>query len=46
MASFVQETRSAWGDSPDPNVGWCNINNAAVTEMWTERWKAPEEEEE
>ncbi len=45
MASFVQETRAAWGDSPDPNVGWCNINNVSVIQMWTERWKAKEKEE-
>ncbi|HEY4514148.1 MAG TPA: hypothetical protein VJH69_02380 [Candidatus Paceibacterota bacterium] len=37
--SFVADTIKAWGDSSDPNVGWCNVNNPDVIKMWTDRWK-------
>lgn len=39
MASLVTDTAKAWGDSPDASVGWCNINNAAIPQLWAERWK-------
>jgi len=39
MSGLVTDTAQAWGDSPDPNIGWCNINNAAIVQQWAERWK-------
>lgn len=39
MSTLVNDTKTAWGDSTDPNVGWCNINNATVIQMWIQRWK-------
>jgi len=39
MNSLVTDTAQAWGDSSDPNVGWCNINNPAIIQLWAERWK-------
>lgn len=39
MATLVQDTAKAWGDSPDPSTGWCNINNADIPRLWAERWK-------
>ncbi|TSC86992.1 MAG: hypothetical protein G01um10148_97 [Parcubacteria group bacterium Gr01-1014_8] len=37
--TLVEETLRAWGDSTDPNVGWCNVNNPAVIEKWFNKWK-------
>jgi len=28
-----------WTDSPDPAVGWCNINNPDIPQLWAARWK-------
>ncbi|MBI4080001.1 hypothetical protein HY414_02130 [Candidatus Kaiserbacteria bacterium] len=39
MATLVQDTAKAWGDSPDPSTGWCNVNNADIPRLWAERWK-------
>lgn len=39
MATLVQDTAKAWGDSPDPSTGWCNINNVDIPRLWAERWK-------
>ncbi len=39
MGNLVSDTKIAWGDSPDPGVGWCNINNPTVIQLWAERWK-------
>lgn len=39
MSNILQSTITAWADSTDPNVGWCNVNNAAVIEKWTKAWK-------
>lgn len=39
MATLVQDTAKAWGDSPDPSIGWCNVNNADIPRLWAERWK-------
>ena len=39
MATLVQDTAKAWGDSPDPSTGWCNINNTEIPRLWAERWK-------
>lgn len=36
---LVDDTIKAWGDSTDPNVGWCNVNNTAVIEKWFNAWK-------
>ena len=37
--SLVADTIKAWGDSTDPNIGWCNVNNPDVIKMWTDKWK-------
>ncbi len=39
MTNLVGDTAKAWGDSPDPSVGWCNVNNQTVIKLWAERWK-------
>lgn len=39
MATLVEDTAKAWGDSSDPSTGWCNINNADIPRLWAERWK-------
>lgn len=39
ISQLVTNTLTAWGDSTDPNVGWCNVNNPDVIKMWAERWK-------
>ena len=39
MNTLVEDTAKAWGDSPDPTVGWCNINNPNVIKAWAEKWK-------
>ncbi len=36
---LVDDTLKAWGDSTDPNIGWCNINNNDAVVMWFNRWK-------
>lgn len=38
-AVLVEDTLKAWGDSPDPNVGWCNVNNESVVKRWFDAWK-------
>jgi hypothetical protein len=39
LATLIEDTIKAWGDSMDPQVGWCNVNNPAVIKMWAEKWK-------
>jgi hypothetical protein len=39
MADLVEDTVTAWGDSTDLNVGWCNINSPDVAQMWAEQWR-------
>ncbi|MCR4281047.1 MAG: hypothetical protein NUV88_01805 [Candidatus Kaiserbacteria bacterium] len=39
VANMVTNTIKAWGDSTDPNIGWCNVNNPAVIQNWTNKWK-------
>ncbi|QQG38032.1 MAG: hypothetical protein HYS26_00550 [Candidatus Kaiserbacteria bacterium] len=39
MNTLKTDTAKAWGDSSDPNVGWCNVNNPDVIRQWAERWK-------
>lgn len=39
MGTLVSDTKTAWGDSTDPNVGWCNVNNQNVIQTWIARWK-------
>jgi len=36
---LLDDTKKAWGDSPDVNVGWCNINNQDVIVKWFNEWK-------
>ena len=37
--NLVNDTKVAWADSPDASVGWCNINNPSIPQLWAERWK-------
>lgn len=37
--TLVDDTLKGWGDSQDTAVGWCNVNNSAVIDMWYDRWK-------
>jgi hypothetical protein len=39
VSTLVNDTRTAWGDSTDPNIGWCNVNNTAVVERWFNAWR-------
>lgn len=39
VTALVEETLKEWGDSTDTAVGWCNVNNDAVIDMWFDRWK-------
>ncbi len=39
LTTLVTDTVKGWGDSPDPNIGWCNVNNTAVVERWFNAWK-------
>jgi len=39
ISALVTDTIKAWGDSTDPNIGWCNVNNTAVIQNWTNKWK-------
>lgn len=38
VATLVDDTLKNWGDSTDTAVGWCNVNNDAVIDMWLDRW--------
>lgn len=37
--TLINDTRTAWADSTDPNIGWCNINNQSVIERWYNEWR-------
>lgn len=39
LQTLVQDTVTSWGDSTDPNIGWCNVNNTAVVERWFNAWR-------
>jgi hypothetical protein len=39
MSSLYNDTKTAWGDSTDPNIGWCNVNSQSVIDMWIQRWR-------
>jgi len=39
MSDLVRDAIKMWGDDPDPNKGWCNINNPDVIEKWSATWK-------
>lgn len=39
MTTLVENTVKSWADSADPSVGWCNVNNPSVIEMWIQKWK-------
>lgn len=38
VTTLVDDTLKNWGDSTDTAVGWCNVNNNAVIDMWLDRW--------
>lgn len=37
--TLVEDTLKAWGDSTDPQIGWCNVNNEAVINRWFDEWR-------
>jgi len=39
IGTLVTETLKEWGDSEEPETGWCNVNNEAVIDMWIDRWR-------
>lgn len=39
IGTLVDETLKQWGDSEETEVGWCNVNNQAVIDMWFNKWK-------
>lgn len=39
VGTLVEETLKEWGDSNDASVGWCNVNNPDVIDMWFNKWK-------
>jgi hypothetical protein len=39
LTKLVEDTVKAWGDSTDPNVGWCNVNNQDVVTRWLNEWR-------
>lgn len=39
LTKLVDDTIKAWGDSTDPNVGWCNVNNTATIDRWFNAWR-------
>ena len=39
MDTLRTDTVKAWADSTDPNIGWCNVNNQTVLDMWRQKWK-------
>lgn len=39
LTKLVEDTVTAWGDSTDPNVGWCNVNNQDVITRWLNEWR-------
>lgn len=41
---LVRDTITAWGESTDPNIGWCNVssgnpNRQAIIDRWFNAWK-------
>lgn len=39
LQSLLNDTKTAWADSTDPNIGWCNVNSASIIQMWAEKWR-------
>lgn len=39
ITNLVNDTIKNWGDNANVNVGWCNVNNPAVIQSWTDKWK-------
>ena len=39
MNRLVEDTLALWGDSTDPNIGWCNVNNPSTLQRWISAWK-------
>lgn len=40
VGGIVTDTIKGWGDSTDPNIGWCNVNNESVIKKWADKWKS------
>lgn len=38
VTALVDKTLKDWGDSTDPSVGWCNVNENSVIERWFNEW--------
>lgn len=38
MSLLVDDTVRKWADDPVLDPGWCNINNSAVIDFWTQQW--------
>lgn len=39
MSQLVDQTKTQWADSATVDPGWCNVNNQAVIDFWTSKWK-------
>jgi len=39
MKDLLDETKTNWTESTNPNIGWCNIGEPAVIQKWIDRWK-------
>lgn len=44
VEKLVTDTIKAWGESTDPNIGWCNVsdgnpNKNAIIQKWFNAWK-------
>ncbi len=39
LGLLIENTVRDWGDSTDPNVGWCNVNNPSTLERWINAWR-------
>ena len=39
LTTLVNDTKVAWADSTDANVGWCNVNNTATVQRWFDAWR-------
>lgn len=39
LETLIAQTKSDWADSEDTSIGWCNVNNPAVLQMWASRWR-------
>ncbi|HWO07733.1 MAG TPA: hypothetical protein VNM40_04110 [Candidatus Paceibacterota bacterium] len=44
LNTLLNNTRTAWGDNTDPNIGWCNVsannpNRQSVIDRWFNAWR-------